>query len=97
MVAAEPLFQTNFFPDFIQVNLLPETTSDFPSVGQVAPCLAAALASIGIAEVKKSTAANNIRFFFIFEMVPTLISFVCIQKITIVVAKSTLPRKLSVD
>ena len=39
-----PLFQTNFFPDFIQVYLMPFTVEVDFSFGQVSPALTAALA-----------------------------------------------------
>ena len=37
-----PLFQSNFFPDLIQVNVFPDATEIFPALGQVAPALTAA-------------------------------------------------------
>jgi hypothetical protein len=37
-----PLSQTNFFPDFIQVNFMPLLVAVVPALAQVAPALGAA-------------------------------------------------------
>jgi hypothetical protein len=41
LVAENPLSQTNFFPDFMHVKVLPETTDFIPAVLQLDPALTA--------------------------------------------------------
>jgi hypothetical protein len=50
-----PLFQSNFFPDLIQVNVFPEATEVLPALGQEAPALTAANAGDAIAVVTRAT------------------------------------------
>ena len=57
-----PLFQTNFFPDFMQVYLIPFTVEVDFSFGQVSPGLTAALAIfklIGRSKTAEQRTARN--------------------------------------
>jgi hypothetical protein len=65
--AARPLFQTNFFPDLMQVKVFPLTTSDTPALLHLAPALAAAFTGImGVDRKRESIEKNAISFLFIF-------------------------------
>jgi hypothetical protein len=54
-----PLFQTNFFPDFMHVKLFPLTTSVLPALLHLAPALAAAFAGIRGEDKKRESIDKN--------------------------------------
>ena len=54
-----PLFQSNFFPDLIHVNVLPEATDVMPKVLQDAPALTAAFAWIRGEDRKRESIDKN--------------------------------------
>jgi hypothetical protein len=63
---AVPLFQTSFFPDFMQVKVFPLTTSMFPDLVHLAPALAAAFAGLmGEDRKRESTDKKAISLLFI--------------------------------
>ena len=62
-----PLFQSNFFPDLIQVNVFPEATEVFPALGQVAPALTAANAGRDREEPRKVITASKARVLFMLK------------------------------
>ena len=59
---ATPLFHTDFFPDFTQVNFLPPTVAVAPTFLQVSPALTAATALNGEASTAIATKAISSRF-----------------------------------
>jgi len=62
-----PLFQTNFLPDFMQVNVVPEESDFFrPSCVHFAPALIAEYAGEDNREVLKIETRTN-RFTFLME------------------------------
>jgi hypothetical protein len=62
---ATPLFQTNFFPDLMHVNFLPDETEVIPALLHLAPALAAAFTGImGVDRKRESIEKNAISFLF---------------------------------
>jgi len=62
---ATPLFQTNFFPDLMHVNFLPDETEVTPALEQDAPALTAAFTGImGMERKRESIEKNAISFLF---------------------------------
>jgi hypothetical protein len=60
---ATPLFQTNFFPDFIQVNFLPPEVAVCPCFLQTAPAFMALSAGLGkINEITTAKARHRPNF-----------------------------------
>jgi hypothetical protein len=62
-----PLFQSNFFPDLIQVKVFPEATEVLPALGQVAPALTAANAGRDREEPRKVIATSAARVLFMLK------------------------------
>jgi hypothetical protein len=63
---ATPLFQTNFFPDLMHVNFLPDATEVIPALLHLAPALAAAFAGAWErVKERESIEKNAISFLFI--------------------------------
>jgi len=64
---ATPLFQTNFFPDLMHVNFLPDETEVTPALEQDAPALTAAFTGImGMDRKRESIDKKVITLFFRF-------------------------------
>ena len=63
-----PLFQTNFLPDLMHVNVLLDTTDVIPTFLQAPPALTAAFAGIrGVDRKRVNTDKNAISLLFIYE------------------------------
>jgi hypothetical protein len=62
---ATPLFQTNFFPDLMHVNFLPDETEVTPALEQDAPALAAAFTGISGMDMKRESIEKNAMSFLI--------------------------------
>jgi len=59
-----PLFQTNFLPDLIHVNVFPDATEVIPALEQDAPALTAAFAGTRDREKKRESMDKNAIFLF---------------------------------
>ena len=57
-----PLFQTSFFPDLTQVNLLSPRFSIFPIFGQAAPAFGAAKEACGVMRARINTSMARSAF-----------------------------------
>jgi hypothetical protein len=59
-----PLFQTNLFPDLMQVNFFPEAIEVVPALLQVAPAFTAPIAGEENQKLKKVIETTRARVFF---------------------------------
>jgi len=55
-----PVFQTNFFPDFMHVKVLPDTTDVLPALVHAPPALTAALTGIEKMDKQRESIATKI-------------------------------------
>lgn len=55
-----PVFQTNFFPDFMHVKVLPDTTDVLPTLVHAPPALTAALTGIEKMDKQRESIATKI-------------------------------------
>jgi hypothetical protein len=62
---ATPLFQTNFLPDFTQVNFFPAVVLVLPDFAHAAPALTAAVAGGANSEPSSTAATKSVNVFFI--------------------------------